>query len=815
MVELKPSPQEAVEFLEWFQPGAPWAITHATPGWEDVRTDWPCSPAAVRAFVAGHRERGLFYTVARVQPGVDRKPKKQQLLDISHLQLDLDPPDGVDPSDFDGWRKEALEGIRSRPRVPHPSYIGCSGSGLHLLWKLTGKPFPLGGEAQVEAIECYNAGLLDAFGRTDGTWNVDRLLRLPGSVNWPSPKKLRGGRKPSSAYIVELNERVYDLSDFMPTASHPAARSSGNAARKAGGGERGQLRRLGHPDELDQWDVSLRMRAVIVQGTDPVDPDRYPSRSEALFAVCRGLVECGVPDELTVGIITDPAWPISGHVLDQKRSTEYAWDQVAKARDKAAEAELDTDGRRVLNPAAPYKIAQRLRAELLPTAIHTNGDWLEYRLGAYRDVEDATIKRDLYAALDASVVRKKTNDKVEFLPFNPDAASVSRVLDALRGVAHQPADRMAPPVWMDGDGPPPVEVISCRNGLLHVPSGELLEPTPRFFTRNALDIDYAPDAPQPGEWLDFVQQVFPEPAAAELLQDWFGYLLLPDTSQEKMLLIVGPPRSGKGTIQKVLTELIGRSNVCAPSIKSLGGDFGLQPLIGKQVAFLSDIRIGRGADAEAITETLLRITGQDDVTANRKHKEAWTGRLAVRFVVSSNELPGLRDNSPALANRFVPLLMERSFLGQEDHGLAARLVRELPGILNWAIDGWRRLRERGHFALPDVSRAAINEIQEIGSPVAAFIRDRCVLDPVKSVSKEALYAAYRGWCEASGAHAVRDNVFARDLRTATAQAVQATKLSVQGGRVPAFSGIALLGGNFEPGGAADMYERGGYEREPY
>ena len=63
-------------------------------------------------------------------------------------------------------------------------------------------------------------------------------------------------------------------------------------------------------------------------------------------------------------------------------------------------------------------------------------------------------------------------------------------------------------------------------------------------------------------WLRFVREVFPDPIAAALLQDWFGYLLLPDTSQEKMLLMVGPPRSGKGTIQKVLTELVGRSNVC-------------------------------------------------------------------------------------------------------------------------------------------------------------------------------------------------------------------------------------------------------------
>jgi hypothetical protein len=63
----------------------------------------------------------------------------------------------------------------------------------------------------------------------------------------------------------------------------------------------------------------------------------------------------------------------------------------------------------------------------------------------------------------------------------------------------------------------------------------------------------------------------------------------------------------------------------------------------------------------------------------------------------TNELPRLLDNSGALANRFIVLVLERSFYGREDPALANRLLGELPGILNWAMEGYRRLRARGHF----------------------------------------------------------------------------------------------------------------------
>ena len=85
----------------------------------------------------------------------------------------------------------------------------------------------------------------------------------------------------------------------------------------------------------------------------------------------------------------------------------------------------------------------------------------------------------------------------------------------------------------------------------------------------------------------------------------FGYLLTSDTRLQKMFLIVGPKRSGKGTIARVLKALLGVANVAGPTLSGLGTNFGLAPLVGKPLAIISDARLSGRADQQVIAERLL------------------------------------------------------------------------------------------------------------------------------------------------------------------------------------------------------------------
>ncbi len=388
----------------------------------------------------------------------------------------------------------------------------------------------------------------------------------------------------------------------------------------------------------------------------------------------------------------------------------------------------------------------------------------------YQDVFTEEMRGQLYEFLDQSqiwVPSKKGDPTLK--PFNPTARHVSDVVDAMRAVC-QLASEIRQPAWLTDhpDHAPPSEVISCANGLLHLPTGRLFPHTPNFYCNTALEYNFDPKAPEPQKWLQFLSSIWPTDIDARAtLQDIFGYLLGTDTDQQKIPLLVGPKRSGKGTIGRILSALVGQSAVVSPTLASLESNFGLAPLIGKRIAVVSDARLGGRADQQVIAERLLSISGEDAQTIDRKHIAAWTGRLPTRFFIMSNELPRLADASGALASRFLVLTMDISFYGSEDHGLTPALMQELPGILNWAIAGWRNMRARGYFMPPASSMEAIREIEDLSSPISAFIRERCVVEPGRTVSVDGLYHEWREWCEEQGRdHKGTKATLGKDLRAA-------------------------------------------------
>ena len=260
-------------------------------------------------------------------------------------------------------------------------------------------------------------------------------------------------------------------------------------------------------------------------------------------------------------------------------------------------------------------------------------------------------------------------------------------------------------------------------------------------------------------------------------------------------MLIGLRRSGKGTIGRILGKLLGKGSICALKLKDLGTDFGRWPLIGKLLAIVSDARLKGKTDKSAIAEELLSITGEDYRTINRKYLAPWIGQLLARFLIISNELPQIEDMSGALASRFIVLILKISFYGQEDRGLTDRLYPEMPGILNWAIEGWERLQEAGKFTQPSVSAAAIQKLEDMGSPIKAFVRDRCEMGANYSVEKNKLYSAWLQWCDEGGYRfTTTGHVFGRDLYSAFPDVDETRPINeTTGKREEHYKGLQLKG----------------------
>jgi len=232
---------------------------------------------------------------------------------------------------------------------------------------------------------------------------------------------------------------------------------------------------------------------------------------------------------------------------------------------------------------------------------------------------------------------------------------------------------------------------------------------------------------------------------------------------------------------------VGRGNVAGPTLASLGQNFGLQPLIGKPLAVISDARLG--SSTSMIVERLLSISGEDWLTIDRKYREPWSGKLTTRFIIISNELPRFGDASGAIANRFVLLALRRSWLGEENPRLTSELLTELPGILNWALDGVDHLNQSGTFVEPASSREAITALQDLASPVSAFVRDDCQIDPAYETTKDELWDAWRKWCDRNGrSRPGTKAMFGRDLMAAYPM-ISSTRPRNDASRVNMYQGI--------------------------
>jgi putative DNA primase/helicase len=358
-----------------------------------------------------------------------------------------------------------------------------------------------------------------------------------------------------------------------------------------------------------------------------------------------------------------------------------------------------------------------------------------------------------------------------------------------------------PPCWLASvagcEDWHPGDVLAARNGIIHLPSLVAGKPaiapaTPRFFTPVATDLEFAIDAPPPNSWLSFLEQIWPnDPDSVATLQEWCGYCLTPDTRQQKMLLLVGPRRSGKGTTARVLRAVIGESNVAGPTLASLGTNFGLWPLLGKTLAIVSDARLGGRTDQGIVVERLLSITGEDAITVDRKHQEPVTGKLLTRLMILTNELPRLSDASGALSGRMIVLRMSESFYGREDIALTDKLLAERSGILLWAIEGWGRLHKRGYFIQPVTGDELHEQLEDITSPVGEFVRERCKVGAEFSTPTELLYSAWQTWCNKRGRDPTDEAVFGRDLRAAV-PAVRRAERQRRKRRYRVYEGIMLI-----------------------
>ena len=330
-------------FLNKYRPGGPFVLTSIIPDGKTETRTFPNADEAEAWAIQRNKTKNIYFHVNRTRGPLTNKAAKDDIAAVEFLHVDIDPRPG---EDFAEERARILKRLTTElPKgVPAPTLVVDSGGGYQGFWRLD-EALAIDGDLEKAAeIESYNRALELAFG-ADSCHNVDRIMRVPGTTNWPNKKKRAKGRKKAEAKVHCWNAVSYPLSAFIPAPTlHARANvATGDALHSLSLGEGTAV----CTDDLREWAeanhkaIQDHTLALIATGADPIDPQRYPSRSEALFRAVCDLVRLDVPEEMIFGAITDPSNGISASVREQRNWQAYAQRQIENARAACADPTLD------------------------------------------------------------------------------------------------------------------------------------------------------------------------------------------------------------------------------------------------------------------------------------------------------------------------------------------------------------------------------------------------------------------------------------------------------------------------------------------
>lgn len=335
---IDPKIDESVDFLKKWKPEGPWFLTAIGVNKKGIetRTFHSSDECVMKSWLANHGgKRNIYFQVNPAMHDLSKKAKREDIKEMVSLHLDIDPRAG---ENLEEERQRCLNLLLNPPQgVPKPTAVIFSGGGYQAFWYLQQAIEINGDLALAEEAKRYNQQLEVLFG-ADNCHNIDRLMRIPGSINIPDVKKKKKGRTPTLARLEWFDEEaVYPLSEFTPAPAVQSAADLGFSSSQTVEIS-GNIERVGDVEELNEWNVPDRIKVIIVQGRHPEEgrKEKDDSRSAWLFDCLCGLVRAGVPDNTIFAIITDPDYSISESVLDKGSNAEKcAVRQIERAKEYA------------------------------------------------------------------------------------------------------------------------------------------------------------------------------------------------------------------------------------------------------------------------------------------------------------------------------------------------------------------------------------------------------------------------------------------------------------------------------------------------
>jgi putative DNA primase/helicase len=358
-----------------------------------------------------------------------------------------------------------------------------------------------------------------------------------------------------------------------------------------------------------------------------------------------------------------------------------------------------------------------------PHYAHGLGEWRRYEDGIWPTVSETSVKAGI-----SNVIETAKPEGIK-----PTASILASVTELTRIKVFVPDER-----W-EADS----NILVCKNGALHIPTGELAKHQPKHYATSAVPYKYDPDA-RPVIWDYFLSNTVP--SAANFLQEFAGYALITEIAHELAVWLFGPPGSGKSTFIAGLQAMLGHRAGILGLADLERSRFTLADLPGKTLVVASE----QPSSYLASTNTLNAIISGEPIQVERKYRDPFTVIPRAKVCWAMNELPRVADANSGLFRRVKVVAFPALAEEERDPKIKHAIEQEGAGILNWALKGLWRLKERGHFEVPAGVVDATKQFRENNDVPALFVEDRCIQGAEFKVQASQLYTEYKDWCLENG-----------------------------------------------------------------
>ncbi len=299
-----------------------------------------------------------------------------------------------------------------------------------------------------------------------------------------------------------------------------------------------------------------------------------------------------------------------------------------------------------------------------------------------------------------------------------------------------------------------VYLINYRNGTLDLHTGLLREFDRNDYLTKMVDLEYDPKVQCPN-WLEFINKIFlGDKELINYIQKSIGYSLTGDSNLQCFYILQGGGSNGKGTFIQTIERLLG-SYYSTLSPESLMERTGNNEGAREDLAKLEGTRfvcVNECEENKFFDENLLKrmSSGSNEkFTVRRMYESYFDLRPEFKMWMTTNELPRIKGTNKGIWRRVRKIPFEYDFDLDKDKNVnffEEKLVPEINGVLNWALEGCLKWQQEG-MEMPDIVKVAIENYKTDMDPIARFINENCIISETCKAKTGDIYDLYKDWCE--------------------------------------------------------------------